>query len=84
MPEFGPDILDDVVAACNEKAAAIAASIQGAFGIEGEINVNVESSGDWKPTEPPAGLDGPGLVAVFGVGEAAAVALLKWLRGSIP
>lgn len=76
MPDLGPDILEDIVAACTEGAAEVAESLGRALDVEGDITVAVTSSREWNPTEPPAGFDGPGLVAVLSLGDVAALVLL--------
>jgi flagellar motor switch/type III secretory pathway protein FliN len=82
MPDLTPDIVADVLAACQAGAGEAAE----AFGraLDGKFALAVGQAGTLDPKALPAGLDGPGLAIVLSVGPAAAVVLLPEATGLLP
>jgi flagellar motor switch/type III secretory pathway protein FliN len=82
MDGFGPEIAAEIVAACQAGAAEIAATLSRAF--DAAIEVTIDEPGNWSPAAAPQGFDGPGLVVVFKLGDAAALAMLPESSGMLP
>jgi flagellar motor switch protein FliN/FliY len=82
MPELTPEIVAEVLAACQAGAAETSEAFSRTFGIL--IEVSPGEAGSFDPATLPEGFDGPGLAVVLTVGETAAVAMLPESSGLIP
>lgn len=82
MADFGPDILADVVAACEAGVEETA----GAFGrtFDGDFTLKVGAGAEFNANELTGDFDSPGLVILLQVGDAAALVLLSDATGLVP
>lgn len=84
MADFGPEIVDQVEAACNEGIAEAQQAFERAFDVQ--VQMTVGQSGTWIADTPRSstGFQGAGLALVFKIGQQAAVALLPEEGGLLP
>ena len=82
MADFGPEILDSVLDACQAGAPEAAEALSRA--LDAELQFTPGQAANLDLDALPDGLDGPGLVVVLTVGEAAALMLLPESSGLIP
>ncbi|HEX7450565.1 MAG TPA: FliM/FliN family flagellar motor switch protein [Pirellulales bacterium] len=82
LSEFGPAIADQVVAACQGRAAEIGAAWSRFLG--SPITVAVGEPASFNLLSPPADLDGPGLVILLTTGTSAALLMLPETSGLLP
>jgi flagellar motor switch protein FliN/FliY len=82
MDRFGPEVADQIVAACQAAATEIAAALSRTF--DASIAVAVGEPSSWSPGAPPEGFEGPGLVMVFKLGDVGALAMLPEASGLLP
>ncbi len=82
MADFGPQIVEDVVAACTAGAAEVGEAFSRT--LAQPLKVEVGSPGTLDLANPPEGFDGPALVIVLTVDDAAAVAVLPESCGLLP
>lgn len=82
MAEFGPQIAEDVVAACTAGAAEVGEAFSRT--LDQPLTVAVGSSATYNAAEPPKGFDGAALLIVFTVDGAGAVAVLPESSGLLP
>jgi flagellar motor switch protein FliN len=82
MPNLTPDIVADVLAACQAGAGEAAEALGRA--LDGKFALAVGRPGTLDLKALPAGLDGPGLAIVLSVGPVAAVVLLPEATGLLP
>jgi flagellar motor switch/type III secretory pathway protein FliN len=82
MPDLTPDIVAEVLAACQTGAGEAAEALGRA--LDGKLTLAAGQAGTLDPKAPPAGLNGPGLAVVLSVGSAAAVVLLPESTGLLP
>ena len=82
MADLTPEIIDDVLAACN----AAAAEIGEAFGraLDARIAASVAGHRTFTSTALPEEFSGPGLAVVLTVGSAGAIVLLPEKGGLVP
>jgi len=82
MAEFGPDIAEQVVAACQAAAEEIAEALARTF--DTPLKVATGQVGPIDLSAPPEDWDGPGLVVQLNVGDKAALVMLAESSGLIP
>lgn len=82
MSKLGPEIVEQVVAACQAGAAEAAEALKRA--LDAEVQLAVGEAGTVAPEALPEGFDGPGLVIKLQTGDEAAVFVLPESTGLCP
>ncbi len=82
MADFGPQIAEDVVAACTAGAAEVGEAFSRT--LDQPLKVEVGTSGTFDAAAPPEGFDGAALLVVFTVDDVGAVAVLPESSGLLP
>lgn len=82
MAELTPDIASEVVAACQSGVEEAAAALGRT--LDGEFELTVGNSSEFKLADPPDGFDGAGLAVSLTVGDACALVLLPASTGMVP
>lgn len=82
MADFGPQIAEDVVAACTAGAAEVGEAFSRT--LDQTLKLEVGTAGTLDLAKPPEGFDGPALLIVLTVDDAAAVAVLPESCGLLP
>ncbi len=82
MAELGPELANEIAAACQAGAAEAAEAFSRT--LDATIEVSVGEPGSFHLDAPPEGFDGPGLVVVLEIGAQAAVFVLPESGGLLP
>jgi flagellar motor switch/type III secretory pathway protein FliN len=82
MSDFTPEILNDVLAACNAGAEEAAGALSRT--LDAQISLTVGDSTTLKSDALPADLSGPGLAIIFMVGSSGAVLVLPQSTSLVP
>lgn len=82
MSELTPQLVDDVVAACQSGAEEAAGALGRA--LDAEFTLAVGEGGAYDAATPPPGFDGPGLAVLFSIGGAGAAALIPESTNLLP
>ena len=82
MADFGPHIVEDVVAACTAGAGEVGEAFSRT--LDQSLKVEVGDSGTFDAANPPEGFDAATLLIVFTVDDMAAVAVLPEGSGLLP
>jgi flagellar motor switch/type III secretory pathway protein FliN len=82
MPDFTPEILNDVLAACNAGAEEAAGALSRT--LDAQISVTVGESGTLSPDALPDELKGPGLAVIFTLGATGAALVLPESTSLVP
>ena len=82
MAELTPEIVDSILAAC--QAGVGEANEAFSRSLDQPLSMEVGEPTTAKPDALPAGLDGPGLIVLLGIGGRAAVLLLPEATGLVP
>lgn len=82
MPDFTPDILSDVLAACNAGAEEAAGALSRT--LDAQISVTVGESATLSPDALSDELKGPGLAVIFTLGATGAVLVLPESTSLVP
>ncbi len=82
MADFGPGIVEDVVAACTAGAGETSEAFSRTF--DQPLTVEAGTSGTFDPAAPPEGFDGAALLVVFTIDDIGAVAVLPESSGLLP
>jgi flagellar motor switch/type III secretory pathway protein FliN len=82
MPDFTPEILNDVLAACNAGAEEAAGALSRT--LDAQISVTVGESGTLSPAALPDELKGPGLAVIFTLGATGAALVLPESTSLVP
>lgn len=82
MPDLNPDILNEVLNACQAGAGEAADSLR--RNLDAEVKVSVAGAGTVDSQSLPDGFAGPGLVAVLTCGSTAALVVFPESEGTLP
>ena len=82
MAELTPDIAAVVRSTCETNAGETAEALSRALDVT--IEVSVGAAETYRPEDLPAGWEGPGLLAVFKIGEIGAIGLIPEESGLLP
>lgn len=82
MSKFGPEIAEDVVAACTAGAAEVGEAFSRT--LDQPLTVAVGTSATFDEKSLPEGFDGPALLIVFTIDDVGAVAVLPESSGLLP
>ncbi len=83
MSDLTPEIIDEVVAACEANGAEAAEALSRALGCEVTLGETIET-GSFDPADPPEAFHASGLALLLGFGEVGMIALLPEPGGLVP
>lgn len=82
MTELGPDLAAEILAVAENNAAEASAALSRTFDVA--IDMTPGTSGTLDLDNPPEGLDDPGLLLQFKLGDQAALAFISETSGQLP